>query len=405
MSAAANRRWIIYAVLILVLCSPLVVLIKRAGGGPTVETEIVRPRLITSAVLASGTFLYNDQVRISPEVLGVVDKVLVSEGQNVAAGTPLVLIRSDTYESEVAQRQAALAAQQATRTQQQAILTNDRAKLVRLESLIAKGFVTRSALDDAREAFTSSAASVAVSRANVYQSAALLKLAKQNLRKTFITSTQAGRVVGITTRAGETVVPSSVNVPGSSLLTIADTNNVVAKINVDEADAGKVVQGQPVILTPTAYPDRQIPGIVLSIALSPGREDIKELGLPDTSTSQARTFSVTVQVQERYSAGLRAGMTCRAEIRWRSNVANTSIPVEAVRTANETPTGLQRQAFVFLLNDGVARKQMIALGASDDKYQAVGVGLRKGDVVIIGPARTLAVLVDGETVKTGHPAR
>jgi len=400
---AGGKRRTGYLVLLIVLLSPLLVLIRRGGSAAAVEVSVVKERSITSTALASGTFLYIDQVRISPEVLGVVDKILVSEGEFVSPGTPLVLIKPDTFKSEVAQRQAALDAQQAAQTRQETELANNRAKLNRLEGLNSKGFVAASALDDAKEAVAISEAGVSTSKANILQSAAQLQLAEQNRRKTLIIAPRSGQVVEISARVGETVVPSSVNVFGSSLLTIADTSTIVAEINVDEADVGRIARGQHVDLTPTAYPDRAIPGTVLSVALFPGRRDVKDLNLSEASTSQARTFSVRVSVPAQYSDGLRAGMTCRAEIHWRNAAAALSVPVEAVRTGGGAEHSSDQQ-FVYVEESGRVQQRQVKLGDSDDQYQAIVSGLKEGEVVVVGPARTLAALKQGQKVSVKYQA-
>lgn len=397
---SSRRPLLVGVALTAVFASPLLVLAKRGSGGPPVEVSQATRRTISSTVLASGTFLYVDQIKISPEVLGVVERVLVAEGQDVSAGTPLLLIKADTYESDVAQRRAAVASQRAAVAQDEAQLLNSERKLARLERLSADGFATRSDLDDARATVAAGRAAISATRANVEQSAALLRLSEQNRNKTLIRSPRAGRVVEIATRSGETAVPSSVNLLGSSLLTIADTSRLVAEINVDEADAGRIKPSQRVDLVATAFPDQNIPGSVISVALSPGRRDTHELGLSEAASSQARTFSVRVSVPARYSAAIRAGMTCRAEIHWHDATAGVSVPVEAVR-ADDREKGQQNEPpFVYTLEDGAVRRRPVVLGDADDRFQAIVSGLRAGELVIVGPARTLANLSDGQRAKS-----
>ena len=54
---------------------------------------------------------------------------------------------------------------------------------------------------------------------------------------------------------------------------------------------------------------------------------------------------------------------------------------------------------VFLLIDGKAVKRDVELGISNDRLQEITSGLAVDETVVIGPARVLSKLKEGESVK------
>lgn len=392
-------RWAGIALFLGVIVSPFLHFTGHAGASKRMQLANVERRPIRSSIIASGTYLYENQVQLSPEVLGRVVEILVREGDHVNRGDLLLRIQDATYASEVAQRRASVASQGAALRQTLAALSNERRKLQRLSQLQERGFAARSVVDDARDSLTEAESRTAAARADVAQSEALLRQAEETLRKTSIRAPTSGVVVQLTTRVGETVVPSSVNLAGSSLLTIAETSALMADVNVDEADVGNVRADQEVALTAAAFPDKPILGTVASIALSPGRNDTRALGLASPQSSQARSYSVRVRLGAA-RLDLRSGMTCRAEIYTSTADRMVAVPVEAVITDGAGTSARDAQS-VFIVRDGRARRQIVKLGPSDDRFQAILAGVKPGDTVVTGPADILHGLSDGDAVTAG----
>ena len=59
---------------------------------------------------------------------------------------------------------------------------------------------------------------------------------------------------------------------------------------------------------------------------------------------------------------------------------------------------LKMTSHVFVVVDGIASKREVKLGISNDELQGITEGIDEGDVVVIGPARLLNKLNDGDTV-------
>src|SRR5450830_577392 len=76
--------------LVAILCVPVVMKFTRAESERAVDVEKIAYRDIKLSVLASGHLLYEEQVLLSPEVIGKVSTIFVKEGQQVAKGDVLL---------------------------------------------------------------------------------------------------------------------------------------------------------------------------------------------------------------------------------------------------------------------------------------------------------------------------
>jgi HlyD family secretion protein len=181
-------------------------------------------------------------------------------------------------------------------------------------------------------------------------------------------------------------VPSQVGIPGSNLLTIANTGTMMAEIDVDEADIPRVSSGQAVMLHPTAFPDRTIVGRVASIALSPKRGPQGE--------AQGLHYNVRVSLPDATPLPLRTGMRCRAEIDTGQRTKVLAVPIHALLMADDEAA----RHHVFVDVAGKAERRDVTVGLSDDSQQQILSGLAKGDVVVTGPYRTLRALQPGDSI-------
>jgi multidrug efflux pump subunit AcrA (membrane-fusion protein) len=118
------------------------------GGTPAavpVETTTVQRISIERAVDLSGTLISPDQARVSSEVAGKVNEVLVEIGQEIGAGQPMV--RLDTTELNLALERAESAMRQ---TEAQLGIDSSRPNEIPADDEIASVRTAAANRDDAR---------------------------------------------------------------------------------------------------------------------------------------------------------------------------------------------------------------------------------------------------------------
>ena len=142
------------------------------------------------------------------------------------------------------------------------------------------------------------------SRERLAQAQAQLEQVNDQLSKTRIVSPIDGVVTSLDIKVGETAIASSTNIPGSSLMTIANPQSIYTEVLVDEADIANLAVGQRTEIVAIAYPDEPIHGIVRYIANTAKTEPNR----------QGLSFTVEIDILESGGVVLRPGMSCRAEI-------------------------------------------------------------------------------------------
>ncbi|SFZ75227.1 efflux RND transporter periplasmic adaptor subunit [Chitinimonas taiwanensis] len=376
------KKWLIIALILLVIALPLLLRAKSANAGKPVQAQTVALQAIRPTILASGTLAYRTEVALTAEVTAKVTEILVAEGDDVAAGQLLLRLDPESYRNAIEREAAGQEQNRIGIERQNVALELRRKQFERTEKLFKAGMVDKSRFDEDRNQLQLADVELKASREALKRAEAVLADAREQLSKTEVRAPIKGRVVALPIKVGETAIPSTMSLAGAQLMTIADTSAIQAELKVDEGDIAKIVVGQRVDIFAAAYPEQALQGRVEKIALAP------------TVENQARAYKVTVQLQAPAELKLRSGMSCRAEIFLSDGSKQLAVPVEAI--ISEDKDGKRTERSVVLLQAGQARKVAVQIGISDDRWQEVRSGVKAGDMVVTGPSQTLRELKDGD---------
>lgn len=391
-----RKKLIGAAVAAAVIAIPVAVKFGSSKPGREAELATVQKLAIHPSILATGNLVFRQEVQLSAEVIGKVAAVQVKEGDRVARGQVLLKLDPTVYLAEVAQqeasrRNAAIAIERA-----QINVANQERSLERTGQLYKSKYVGVSQYDDAVHQLDLAKVELRASRASLEQASALLSQSREHLAKTEVRAPIDGTVTAVPIKIGETAVASATGIAGSSLMTIADVGSIMAEVNVDEADIARVAVGQQAKVFPAAYPDQPLTGKVESVAMAP------KSAMPGAQ-SQGRNYVVKLHLEDPKLA-LRSGMTCRVEIVVGGSSAKPAVPIQAVMNEeiaaakDKDKDHLRNASYVFVIQDGKAKKTSVELGLSDDANQEVTKGLAAGQTIAVGPARLLRELRDGDQV-------
>jgi HlyD family secretion protein len=383
-----KRLLIILGIVLLVVAVPLLQARLSGGNVVSVQVEKVEPRVIRSSVLASGRLVYSEEAKLSSEEIGKVTQVYVEEGDHVTKGQLVLQIDDQRYRAAVEQNEAASRVQEFAIERQQLQVENLRTQWDRMKGLHDKKLVDDDRFVTATNNLKIAEVDLSSSREGLSQVRAQLEQARDHLAKTRTYAPIDGLVTSVDIKVGETAIASSTNIPGSTLMTIANPESILTEVSVDEADIAGVAVGQSARVYAIAYPDTPVEGTVMSIAVSAKVAD----------GQQGRSFAVKIKLGNTSSIKLRSGMSCRAEIFAATREDVLAAPIQAIRVEEDIATG-ETKRYAFIERGGTAVRVPVEVGLSDDSYQEVTSGLKAGDAVIVGPDRVLRSLEDGDRVK------
>jgi HlyD family secretion protein len=280
------------------------------------RTEKVDSGDITATVTASGKLNAVSVVEVGTQVSGTIQEIYadynspVKEGQLIAQLDPAVL-RSQLIESR-----ANLEVAEAGAGSAQASLTDSERKLKRNEELYARKLISQSELEDAQTNVSLKRAQLQESKARVTQAKAAVERAETNLDFTRITSPVDGVIVSRKVDVGQTVA-ASFQTP--TLFSIArDLTRMQIDTSVDEADIGRVAEGQGADFYVDAFPEELFTGKVVQVRIAPA------------TTDNVVTYTVVIHV-DNDDLRLKPGMTANVSVKTDKRQGVLRIPTAALR--------------------------------------------------------------------------
>ena len=391
------KKILIFAMLaVLLVAVPLISKLTRGTDAKQVEVEKVEYKLIKSSILASGTLAFREQVQLRSEVIGQVIELHVEESDRVKKGDLVITLDPKTYQAQVDQSQARVRIQEIAIERQGLLIKTLSDRFDRQKKMYARDLVD----EDSFEALESELALAKVDlrslQESLTQARAALDQSKELLGKTRITSPIDGVVIQLDLKVGETVIAGTTNIPGSTMMVIADPSETLTEVQVDEADIAQVREGQSADIFTAAYPDTPLKGTIQSIA-SVARQ---------TPGQASLSFLVKILVDEQDIMKIRPGMSVRADIYTQSSEETLAVPVQAVlydedtdEDEDEERKGNKEKTYVYVMEDGKAVRKNVGIGISSDSDQEITDGLKEGEIIITGPFRVLRNLNDGDPVE------
>ena len=358
-------------------------------GTPTPVYAATSGELVQS-VVASGRVISPQRVTVALQGSGRVLRVAVAEGQSVEAGQLLIELDNSDSRASLAQASAAVAQAQAklrqlgelnqplavqALAQAQATALQARKVLERNRNLVAQGFVSQAAVDDAQRAVdiassqvssaqaqvktnTPDGSDAAVARAALGQAVAGEQLARAKLAQGLVLAPSSGVLISRTVEVGDIVQP------GKALMVLAATgpdHMVQILIQIDEKNLAKVALGQKAIGSADAFASQRFNAVVGYI--NPGVD--------------AARGSVEVKLNVASPpAYLRQDMTVSVDIETARRAAAVVVASSAVEdAATDKP-------WVLVVRDNRVVKQFVTLGLRGDTRVEVINGIKAGEGVV-----------------------
>ena len=384
-----------------------------------IETAKANEITIVETVSATGKIQPEIEVKISSEVSGEIIALPIKEGQVVKKGELLVRINPDLYTSGVDRSVSNYSGTKAGLNQADASFKEAQANYNRNKTLFDKGIISRSDWDKAIASFEVAKASKQSAYFNVQSASATVKEAKDNLGRTSIYAPESGTISMLNVELGERVLGTQ-QMTGTEILRVANLNNMEVEVDVNENDIVKISIGDSTNIQVDAYLKKVFKGIVTSISNSASST---------TTADQVTNFKVKIRIiKESYQdllegkpetfSPFRPGMTATVDIITTRKESVIGIPISAVvvksdttavskiKIADENNPDKPKQKSdkklecVFVKVGDKAKITIVKTGIQDDTNIEILSGLKKGDVVIVGPYITVSKdLNSGDKVK------
>ena len=295
---------------------------------------------ITATVTATGELNAVNVVEIGTQVSGTIQEIYVDYNSPVKLGQLIAVIDPSLSRLALRKAEASLAMYQASVQSAQAALKDAERKLSRNRELLSRKLIARSEVDTNEADVEMKRASLQEARSRVNQCRTEVEEARTNLNYTRITSPVNGVVIDRQVDAGQTVA-ASYQTP--TLFKVAeDLTRMQIETKVDEADIGRIEEGQNVTFKVDAFPDESFSGKVVQVRIAP------------SNTDNVVTYTVIIHV-DNPALKLKPGMTANVSIQTDYCRNALRIPVAALRF---TPPEELLASISFDINQLSERKSM-----------------------------------------------
>ncbi len=399
--AALPRPWVTRAlVAIAIVAAGVFAFRDTIFGAPVDVREVVRSGIVQT-VVASGRVMTPLRVSVGAVITERIARIPVDEGQSVHGGDVLILLDDRDERAAVAQAQAAVeqaqaklrqmrevglpAAEQAL-VQAEANLRLARQQYERNQDLTAKGFISQSALDDAKrnldvaesqlraarlqvETNAPSGSDYVMAQTALAQAQAALGAANVRLEQTAIRAPAAGVLIARNVEAGDVVQP------GKELMVLAPAGETQIIVQIDEKNLSQLKLGQKALASADAYPAERFAAELFYI--NPGVDALRG------------SVEVKLRVPEP-PPYLRQDMTVSVDIEIARRADTLVAPADAVFDAASA------NPWVLAIVGHRAVKKPITLGLRGQGGVEIREGVAAGDRLIAGAGSVLS----GQRVRT-----
>jgi len=347
---------------------------RTVGSPQTVQTLlVVSNRGGQPGVMLTGSgyvVTRHKYITIGTKSLGQIVAEPIEEGQHVRVGDLLAQIDDRDYQAQL--RQAA-----AARDLSEANLRLALARAERARQLIRTGVISKDEYDT-----TISAAEVA--QAALKRDTAAVEYANFLVNQCRITSPIAGIVLQKYRELGDTInFGGQIQAGGGAtdIAQLADTDDMRAEVDINEADLAKVSLGSHASVVPDAYADRRFEASLVKVYPKADR--------------QKGTVKVEVQLNQPDLQIIKPEMSVKVSFLENQAPATQEPRITVPKGAVRSEEG---ETYVWTVREGIVQRVGIVRGHETETGIEIEQGLNDGDVVVVSPQANLA---SGRRVSVG----
>ena len=349
----------ISGIVLLILLVYVLKYFKDSNSKDIVEYKAEQPfySSVDTKIVATGKLNPEEEIEIKPQISGIVDKILVEEGDLVIKGDLIAKIRV------VPNEQALVSAQSRIKTTKLSY-NNSKTLFERNKALFQKGYISRQDFEN-NELSLNQAEEVYNQAKNDYQIIKQGSVLGGGSANTNIIAQISGTILEIPVREGDQVIESNNFNAGTTIATVADMSKMIFEGKVDESEVEKLEEGIDIKVILGAINEKEFPAKLTFVAPK---------GIEQNGAVQF-TIKADVEVESRKS--IRAGYSANAEIEIESK--------DSVLVINESLLQFNRiteKPFVEILNDnGEYMTKNVEIGISDGINVEIVEGVKLTDQI------------------------
>lgn len=298
---------------------------------------------IEKTAVVTGKVVPEDEVEIKPQLNGIIEKILVEEGDILNEGDLIARIKVVPDEASVYRVQSQV-------NNLKLAVKNAERDFQRSTDLYAKQIISQQDFDNAELSYNQAKENLSAAQNDleIIKKGSVSGSATAN---TNIRATVSGTILEIPVKLGDQVIQSNNFSAGTTVAIIADLNTMIFEGKVDEAEVGKLYNGQGLIVTMAAIPGEEFDASLKFVA----PKGTEEQGAVQFKIEADVTLSESVFVRAGYSANASLVIDSRYDIMVIPEALlqfdrRTQAPYVEIQTGNQK---FERKDIEIGLSDGI----------------------------------------------------
>ncbi len=376
---------VIYIILGLLFALGLIMGISYLIKSNSKENEVFLTRKPTvrdmdDKVMATGKIVPREEIEIKPNMSGIVDKILVQEGDKVTVGQLIATLKIVPSIPQVNSAQQEVQNANLQISNAKINLSNQQQQYNMQQRLYNQGVISKQEFLTAQQQLLSTENQVKNAYQQFQTAQKNLQIARtgvadglQSLATTQIRSKANGTVLEVPVKVGYQVIEANQFNAGTTICSVADLNSLIFEGKIDEAQAGKIKEGMNMNVVIGALQNKNFPGKVTMIAPK---------GKDESGTIK---FPIEGDVFNPDNEYIRAGFSANGEIVLSSQ--KNALLLDESLIQYEKDKGTDKPFVEVKQPNGSFKKTYVKLGTSDGINVQILSGIDKNaDVKIWNPS-------------------
>ena len=346
-------KLIIAAIVALIFIGTFVFLWQKSQPKEVVYNEFT-PKLedIQKTTIITGKIEPRNEVNIKPQISGIITELYKEPGDYVNAGDVIAKVKVIPDMGQLSSAEARV--RLAEINLKQAQIDYDREEnLYNMKLVSADEYdKVKQSLHQAKEEKVAAIDALQVVRDGVSKSNA-------SASSTLIRSTISGRILDIPVKVGNMVILSNNFNDGTTIASVANMNDLIFRGNIDETEAGQLVNDMPMKITIGALQDLKFDA------------NLEYISPKAVENNGANQFEIKAAVKLAEGSQIRSGYSANAEIVLSSVSKVLSVPESAIEFSGDS-------TFVYIIKgegkDKTYERTQVTTGLSD----GVNIEIKKG---------------------------
>ena len=321
------------------------------------DTQTLITATIEDKIVATGKVLPEDEVNVVPQIAGIIQEILVEEGDEVSAGDLIARIK-------VVPNEQTLNSAEGRVKSAQIVLKNSKIEFERNKALFSKEIISEQDFNSVTLRYNQDMQNLSNAKSDLQ----IIKLGSSGgstITNTNVRATVSGTILEIPVKEGDQVIQANTFNAGTTIATIADLDKMIFEGQVDEGEVGKLSVDMPLVITLGAIEGKEY------------KAKLRLIAPKGTEVGGAIQFKIEGEVYLDDEYVIRAGYSANASI-----VSERKVNVTAISEALLQYDSKTKKPYVEIeISNQKFKRQDVKLGISDGVNAELISGVSKTDKI------------------------